>query len=145
MIILSLLFQVDFYLNISEIGRQLSEDWVDKIYVELHSKDQSRLNQGYSLHDLYSIQDSTMEEYFMEPTLKTKINTKNYNCNEEKKYVEQTKCLNHFYMSTLNCTFPWLESTKQYQEKCQSNHFIKDLVDLVHNVSTGKYYSSGSI
>ena len=125
-------------MNISNIGIKLSEEWVDRIYIELHSKGQSRMNQGYSLHDLYSIKNSTMEEYFMEPTLQTKMKTKNYNCNEEENYVEPTDCLNNFYMSKLNCTFPWLESTEQSQEKCGSKHFIKDLVDLILDVSTGK-------
>ena len=95
------------------------------------------MNQGYSLHDLYSIKNSTMEEYFMEPTLQTKMKTKNYNCNEEEKYVEPTDCLNNFYMSKLNCTFPWLESTIQIQEKCGSKHFIRDLINLIDDVSTG--------
>ena len=58
---------------------------------------------------------------------------------EEEKYVEPTDCLNNFYMSKLNCTFPWLESTIQVQEKCGSKHFIKDLIDLIDDVSTGNY------
>ena len=95
------------------------------------------MNQGYSDHDFYETKPDTMEMYFVEPTLIRKIKTKNYNCYEEN-YVEQTKCLNNFYMSKLNCTFPWLESTKQSQEKCGSKHFIKDLVDLILDVSTGK-------
>ena len=127
----------------AEIGRKASVANMDTLNVELHSKEQSRMNQGWSFHDINRSKNGTREEYFVEPTLKEKIKTKNYNCYEER-HVEQTKCLNDFYMSKLNCTFPWLESTKQYQEKCQSKHFIKDLVDLVHNVSTGKYSSSGS-
>ena len=127
----------------SEITRIQPGYQINQIFVELHSKEQSRMNQGWSFHDINRSKNGTREEYFVEPTLKEKIKTKNYSCYEEK-HVEQTKCLNDFYMSKLNCTFPWLESTKQYQEKCQSNHFIKDLVDLVHNVSTGKYSSSGS-
>ena len=126
-------------MNISKIGIKLSEEWVDKIYIELHSKGQSRMNQGYSLHDLFSIKNSTMEEYFMEPTLHTHIKTKNYNCNDKKRYLEQTDCLNNFYMSKLNCTFPWLESTRQSQEICGSKHLIMDLFYLIDDVSTGMY------
>ena len=99
------------------------------------------MNQGYSLHDLYSIKNSTMEEYFMEPTLHTHIKTKNYNCNDKKRYLEQTDCLNNFYMSKLNCTFPWLESTRQSQEICGSKHLIMDLFYLIDDVSTGMYYN----
>ena len=108
-----------FTLNISEIALSIGQ--IDDIFVELHSKDQSMMNQGWSLHDLYRIIAGTWEQYFVEPTLKRKINTKNFNCYEERD-VEQTKCLNHFYMSKLNCTFPWLESTKRSKENCGSKH-----------------------
>ena len=87
------------------------------------------------------IRDGTVEEHFMEPTLKMKINAGNYSCYDEQKYMEQTKCINNFYMSKLNCTFPWLpakESTKQSHEQCGSKHYIKDLVNLINEVSTGK-------
>ena len=127
----------------SEIARKLSVDEIVQVFVELHSKDQSRMNQQYSGHDIYGIKVGTREEYHVEPTLQRNIKTKNYNCYEER-YMEQTKCLNHFYMSKLNCIFPWLESTKQTQEKCGTNHFIKNLVDLIGDVSTGKYSSSGT-
>ena len=125
----------------SEISKKLSEDQIDEIVVELHSKDQSRMNQGYSSHDLHHIKAGTQEDYYVEPTLIKKIKTKNYNCYEERD-MKQTKCLNDFYISKLNCTFPWLESPKQSQEKCGSKHFIKDLVNLIYDVSIGKYYSS---
>ena len=75
--------------------------------------------------------------YYVKPTFKRKIKTKNYNCYEERDY-DQTKCLNNFYMSKMNCRFPWLDSTKQSQEKCGSKHFIKDLVDLIFDASSGE-------
>ena len=121
----------------SEIARKQSVYQIGQIFVELHSKDHSRMNQGWSFHDIYRGKNGTREEYFVEPTLKGKIKTKNYNCYEERN-VEQTECLNHFYMSKLNCTFPWLESTKQSKENCGSKHLIKDLVNLIDDVSTGK-------
>ena len=124
----------------SEIIRKLSPiQKIDYVFVELHSKHQSRMNQGYPLHDLYIVTEDFYEEYYMEPTLKRKIKTTNYNCYDEERYMEQTKCLNHYYMSKLNCTFPWLESIKKSQEKCGQKHFIKDLIDLIENVSKGKY------
>ena len=121
----------------SEIAKKQSVDQMYQIFIELHSKDQSRMNQRWSGHDTYHIKYGNWEDYYVEPTLNRKIKTKNYNCYEER-YVEHTKCLNNFYMSKLNCTFPWLESTKQSEEKCGANHFIKDLFDLIDNVSTGK-------
>ena len=121
-----------------EIARNLAIDKIESIQVELQSKDQSRMNQRYSFHDLYPVINGTRKRYYLEPLLNKKINTRNYKCDEENNH-EQTKCLNYFYMSKLNCTFPWLESTNQSQEKCASKHLILDLVNLIDNVSIGKY------
>ena len=130
-------FQFLFSLNYSEIARKLDQERIIVVHVELHNKDQSRMNQGYSLHDFYETKPDITDIHFLEPTFTRKIKTKSYNCYEEK-YVEQTKCLNNYYMSILNCTFPWLNSTKKSQEKCGSKHFIKDLVHLINDVSSGK-------
>ena len=119
----------------SEITRNKSLGQFDQTFVELQSRDPSRMNQG--IWDSHRIIDGSRKNNYIEPTVIRKIKTKNYNCYEER-YVEHTKCLNNFYMSKLNCTFPWLESTKQSEEKCGANHFIKDLFDLIDNVSTGK-------
>lgn len=121
-----------------EIARNLAIDKIESIQVELQSKDQSRMNQRYSFHDLYPVINGTRKRYYLEPLLNKKINTRHYKCDEENNH-EQTKCLNYFYMSKLNCTFPWLESTNQSQEKCGSKHLILDLVNLIDNVSIGKY------
>ena len=121
-----------------EIARNLAIDKIESIQVELQSKDQSRMNQSYSFHDIYPVINGTRKRYYLEPLLNKKINTRHYKCDEENNH-EQTKCLNYFYMSKLNCTFPWLESTNQSQEKCGSKHLILDLVNLIDNVSIGKY------
>ena len=120
-----------------EIDQKYEYFSLDQILVELHFKNQSRMNQGWSFHDLYPIKYSAHERFYVEPTFSRKVKTKKYNCYDERE-MERTECLNHFYMSKLNCTFPWLESTNQSQEKCGSKHFIKDLVDLINEVSTGK-------
>ena len=122
-----------------EIAKKLSVDKMGEIQVELQSKNQSRMNERYSFHDLYPVVNGSIKRYYLEPIINRKINTRNYKCYEENN-VEQTKCLNHFYMSKLNCTFPWLKSTRQSLEKCGSKHLIKDLVNLIDNVSIGKYY-----
>ena len=121
----------------TKIARKLSLDKVLQIFVELHSKDQSSMNQRISDQDIYRIKDGTREEYSVGPNSQRKIKTKNYNCNEDEQYVEQTTCLDHYYMSKLNCTFPWLNSTKQSQEKCGWNNYIKDLIDLISDISAG--------
>ena len=101
------------------------------LFVELHSKDHSKMNQRWSYHDLYRCKEGSHDVYYVEPFLKTKIKTKHYNCYEEN-IMEQTKCLDDFYMSKLNCTFPWIKATsKTPKEKCGSNHYIKNLVDLI--------------
>ena len=136
-IISSFIFQVIFSLNFSEIARKQDQEKSRVVHIELHTKDQSRMNQGWSHHDFYETKPESMQKYYVEPTLTRKIKTKSYNCYEER-YVKKTKCLNNYYMSILNCTFPWLNSTKQSLEKCGTKHFIKDLVNLINDVSSGK-------
>ena len=52
--------------------------------------------------------------------------------------MEQTNCLNNFYMSKMNCSFPWLVPTIESKEKCGAANFIKDLVDLIDDVAKGE-------
>ena len=111
----------------------------DKIIInaELHTKDHSKMNQVWSLHDLYWFKEGIPIGYFMELSLKTKIKTKNYNCYENND-MKQTKCLDDFYMNKLNCTFPWIKSKDESRQKCGSQHYIKDLVDLIDDVVKGE-------
>ena len=48
------LFQITFVLNMSKITKMFSLDRID-LFVELHAKDQSKMNQGWSYHDLYRL------------------------------------------------------------------------------------------
>ena len=121
----------------SEIARKLSIESINEIYVELHSKDQSKMNQGWSYHDFYSLKSGKQENYYLEPFIRRNIKTKNYNC-YEKSDMEQTNCLNNFYMSKMNCTFPWLVPTIESKEICGAENFIKDLVDLIDDVAKGE-------
>ena len=120
----------------SEVAKKLS---VDKIYtyVELHSKGQSKMNQGWSFHDLYLFKEGNSVMYFLEHFIKTKINTKNYNCYENNDMNQKT-CLDDFYMNKLNCTFPWIKSKDNSQQKCGSQDYIKDLVNLIDDVVKGE-------
>ena len=121
----------------SDLATKLSVEKFDKIYVELHAKDQSKMNQGWSYHDLYSLKIKKYETYYLEPTIKRNIKTRNYNCYENND-MEQTNCLNNFYMSKMNCTFPWLVSTIQFREKCGAKNFIRDLLQLIDDVAKGE-------
>ena len=53
--------------------------------------------------------------------------------------MDQTNCLNNFYMSKMNCTFPWLVPTIESEEiTCGAENFVKDLVDLIDDVAKGE-------
>ena len=121
----------------SDLATKLSVEKLDEILVELHAKDQSKMNQGWSYHDLYLLKIRKQEWYYLEPTIKRNIKTRNYNCYENND-MEQTNCLNNYYMSKMNCTLPWLVPTLESKEKCGANNFIKDLVHLIDDVAKGE-------
>ena len=115
----------------SEIARKLSIENIGTILLELHAEGQSKMNQRFSYHDFYRFKDSKLKQYFIEPSLKKKIKTKNYNCYETN-YMQKTNCLDEFYMLQMNCTFPWLlKSIAQNQEICGSKHYIQDFINLI--------------
>ena len=121
----------------SEIARKLSIENIGTIVLELHVDGQSKMNQRFSYHDFYRFQNSMLKQYFVEPSLKKKIKTKNYNCYEAN-YMQQNKCLDEFYMSQMNCTFPWLKSILQNREICGSKHYIYDFIDLIDVITKGE-------
>ena len=121
----------------SDLATKLSVEKFDDIFVELHAKDQSKMNQGYHHHDFYSFKSGKREKYYLEPSIKRNIKTKNYNC-YEKSDMEQTNCLNNFYMSKMNCSFPWLVQTNESKEKCGAKNFIEDLVYLIDDIAKGE-------
>ena len=125
------------FLNMSEIAQKLFVDNIDTLYVELHATEQSKMNQGWSYHDVYKFRKNIIQTYYVAPSPNTKIKTKKYNCYESIN-MKQTKCLDDFYMNKLNCTFPWIMSTDRSRTKCHSQHYIQDLVDLIDDVVKGK-------
>ena len=135
------ILQIDLALNMSGIAKKLSIENIGTILLELHAEGQSKMNQRYSYHDFYRFKDSELKQYFIEPSLKTKIKTKNYNC-YEKNDMHQADCLNDFYMKKLNCTFPWIKSSQKSLEKCGDRHYINDLIDLVDGVAKGENLSN---
>ena len=121
-----------------KIARKLSAKKISTLFVELHSKDQSNMNYRWSTHDLYRSKEKRMDIYYVEPLLITKVNTRHYKCQEENN-IDKRKCLDDYYISSLNCTFPWLEKTsKGPEKKCGSNHYVKTLIDLIKIVNRGK-------
>ena len=52
--------------------------------------------------------------------------------------MNQEQCLNDLYMNKLNCTFPWIKSNDESLQKCGSQYYIQDLIDLIANVAKGE-------
>ena len=124
-------------LNMSQIAKKLSVDEIDPIFVELHATGQSKMNQGWSYHDLYNFGKDMLQTYYVVPSPNTKIRTKKYNCYENND-MNQEQCLNDLYMNKLNCTFPWIKSKDESLQKCGPQHYIQDLIDLIANVAKGE-------
>ena len=124
-------------LNMSEIAQKLFVDNIDTLYVELHATEQSKMNQGWSFHDVYKFRKNIIQTYYVVPSPNTKIKTKKYNCYENND-MDQKQCLDDLYMNQLNCTFPWIDSKEKSLQQCGSQHYIQDFIDLIANVAKGK-------
>ena len=125
------------FLNMSEIAQKLFVDNIDTLYVELHATEQSKMNQGWSYHDVYKFRKNIFQTYYVVPSPNTKIKTKKYNCYENND-MDQKQCLDDLYMNQLNCTFPWIDSKEESLQQCGSQHYIQDLIDLIANVAKGE-------
>ena len=89
---------------------------------ELHTRNRSIMNQGWTWHRIHAIKPVSNQAYFWKASIKRRIKTKNYNCND----MEQTKCLDDFYMKEMNCSFPWLKSTNaSLLRTCGQKHYIQ--------------------
>ena len=98
--------------------------------VERHSRNQSYMNQRWTWHSVDYIKPEKWIEHYLEATITKKINTKHYECNESND-IQMTSCLDEFYMSKMNCSFPWLKSYFGSLEKCANKHYIGDLKALI--------------
>ena len=105
----------------------------EAILIEIHSRGQSFMNQKWKWHFIEFAKPKTWIDYYLEESVMKKIKTKHYNCNESNN-IQMTNCLNEFYMSKLNCSFPWLKNNFQNFEKCGNNHYIRDLKVLIDGV-----------
>ena len=105
----------------------------EAILVEVHSRGQSLMNQGWKWHYIEFAKPKTWIDYYLEESITKKIKTKHYDCNESNN-IQMTNCLNEFYMSKLNCSFPWLKYSFGNLEKCGNKHYIHDFKDLIDSV-----------
>ena len=108
----------------------------EAILIEIHSRGQSFMNQKWKWHYIEFAKPKTWIDYYLEESVMKKIKTKHYNCNESNN-IQMTNCLNEFYMSKLNCSFPWLKYRFQNFEKCGNKHYIRDLKVLIDGVVNG--------
>ena len=123
----------------SKIAKKLSV-YKLRVFAELHAKDQSKMNHRWSFHDTYWFKEDMAVVYLVEQFLKTKIKTKNYDCYEQNDMKQKT-CMDDFYMKKLNCTFPWIKPNDESRQKCGSQHYINDLIDLIDDVVKGNNLS----
>ena len=81
----------------------------DLLLVEIHPRNQSLMNQEYSWENLDFIKPGRYSLNFLRPTITKNIQTSKHDCNENNS-LQVTKCYDEFYMSKMNCSFPWLKS-----------------------------------
>lgn len=94
---------------------------------ELHSRGQSLLPQEFPEDKIFTIRKKRFISYFIRPTIFQHLNTNNYDC-DVNNGVKVKKCFDDFYMSKLNCTFPWLDNTTN---TCGSEKKVYDLMRLM--------------
>ena len=108
------------------------------IIAELHSKDQSLLPQEFPEDRIYRLKENVHARYRIKPTINQNLKTRRQDCK-----VDNTgkvkKCFDEFYVSKLNCTFPWLSNSTK---TCGSEEKIIDLMRLMKdsgNVNSSLY------
>ena len=100
------------------------------------------LREIYTCNEVNDWAQKKEDWYYAEPSFRKKIKTKNFECYESNS-MQQTKCLDHYYMSQMNCTFPWSNSIyysgiNKKMVKCWDKHYIQDFINLIDRVAKGK-------
>ena len=91
-------------------------------FIELHQKNQSKMNHKWKYSNLqYYIDPTLMEDTYLISSIQKKVKTRNYTC-DESNTIEVTNCLDEFYMKQLKCSFPWLET--EGQSKYNENNVL---------------------
>ena len=107
---------------------------VDYYLIDVHELFQTMMNQEYSYGMLRELQKRKFIQYHYKPVINAKVKTKNYQCNE-KNSNKFNPCFDEFYMSKLNCSFPWLKNYNGTLQKCGSKQYIKDFINLITSVA----------
>ena len=109
------------------------------VLAELHSKDQSLLPQEFPEDRIYRLKENVHARYRIKPTINQNLKTRRQDCKVNNS-VKVKKCFDNFYMSKLNCTFPWLGNSTT--KTCGSEEKIIDLMRLMKhsgNVNSSLY------
>ena len=105
------------------------------LLLEVHPRHQSLMNQDYTWENIYYFISGKEVWHTFSPTIFNLVKTKHQPCNEENS-LKVTQCFDDFYMSKINCSFPWLESDKgSGLPKCGSKHKVYDLIHLIKGMA----------
>ena len=105
------------------------------LLLEVHPRHQSLMNQDYTWENIYYFIQGKVVWRTFSPTIFKSVNTKHQACNEENS-LKVTQCFDDFYMSKINCSFPWLESDNgSGLPKCGSKHKVYDLIRLIKGMA----------
>ena len=114
--------------------------YLNSLIIEINPKNQSLMNQLFSWEYLTFLKPGTASDHYFAATINKFVRTHKYQCNEEINSVKLTSCYDEFYMMKLNCSFPWIKTRNNNMEKCGSNRYVQELVDLIKN-ATDKNHS----
>ena len=107
------------------------------LLLEVHPRHQSLMNQDYTWENIYYFIPGKVVWRTFSPTIFKSVKTKHQDCNEVNS-LKVTQCFDNFYMSKLNCSFPWLKSDDNNYgslEKCGSKHKVYDLINLIKGIA----------
>ena len=107
---------------------------IESYVIDVHERFQTMMNQEYSYDMLRELYPQQFAIYYYKPVINTKVKTKNYQCNEENSN-KLYPCFDEFYMSKLNCSFPWLLHYNGTLQNCGSKQYIKDFINLITSVA----------
>ena len=100
------------------------------ILMEIHQKDLGRHNREISWEQTHKITNGMTHDFTFKGSIFRTVRTNKHLC-DIKNQAKHTKCFNNYYMSKLNCSFPWMKESLNDLPKCGANDKVQDLVDLI--------------
>ena len=93
--------------------------------MEIHQKNLGRHNLAISWEQTYRITNEMIHDFTFKGSILNTVRTRRHPC-DEKNQVKRSICLNNYYMSKLNCSFPWIKEGMKNLPKCGRNDKIQD-------------------